>query len=289
MPDTATQPERFGRPVGALVAHLHHIELGCADPANSAAFYDRAMHYQVSQLDDGLLLQAPGRTIILHGGQPKTLISAGYALPDADELERLRARIADADVPARNGPTRLFKDSVTVQDPDGNTFVFGLPKVLAGLAQEGPQARLQHVVMASRNPAAIVSFFLDVLGFTLSDDVLDDEGGIRTQFLRSSNEHHSFAVFRAGENRLDHHCYETSGWNDIRDWADHLADEHIPLEWGPGRHGPGNNLFIFVHDPDGNWVELSAELEIVEHDREVGKWPHSHRTLNSWGLGRLRS
>jgi len=44
----------------------------------------------------------------------------------------------------------------------------------------------------------------------------------------------------------------------------------LPLEWGPGRHGPGNNLFVFVHDPEGNWIEISAELEQVTPDRPVG-------------------
>jgi catechol 2,3-dioxygenase-like lactoylglutathione lyase family enzyme len=127
------------------------------------------------------------------------------------------------------------------------------------------------------------------LGFTLSDIVVDGGGGIRTVFLRSSQEHHSFAVFQASENRFDHHCYEVGDWNDIRDWADHMAAARIPLKWGPGRHGPGNNLFMFVHDIDGNWIELSAELEIVAHDRPAGTWPHEERTLNSWGQGMLRS
>jgi catechol-2,3-dioxygenase len=75
----------------------------------------------------------------------------------------------------------------------------------------------------------------------------------------------------------------------IRDWADHFAQARIPIRWGPGRHGPGNNLFIFIHDPDGNWVELSAELEQVQPDRPVGEWPHEERTLNLWGQGLLRS
>ena len=61
------------------------------------------------------------------------------------------------------------------------------------------------------------------------------------------------------------------------------------MKWGPGRHGPGNNLFLFVHDPDGNWVELSAELEVVAPDRPTGTWPHEERTLNSWGSAPLRS
>ncbi|HEU4960739.1 MAG TPA: VOC family protein [Sphingomonas sp.] len=281
-----------GRPTDALVASLHYLELGCSDPANSGDFYRRAMGYSLAQDGEALIACGPDRRLILVAGNARALVSAGFALPDAQELARLRARIRASGWEAHDGPTRLFLDAVTVEDPDGNRFVFGLPGPdQPAVAQDAdtPAARLQHVVVASRAPAAIVRFFCDVLGFTLSDDVLDEKGGVRTSFLRCSQEHHSFAVFMAAENRLDHHCYETSDWNAIRDWADHLAAARIPLQWGPGRHGPGNNLFIFIHDPDGNWVELSAELEVVTHDRPVGQWPHEQRTLNSWGQGLLRS
>ena len=142
---------------------------------------------------------------------------------------------------------------------------------------------------ASTNPARLIDFYIDVVGFTLSDRVLDDEGGLRTAFVRCGHEHHNLAVFLAPENRIDHHCLEAGDWDLIRDWSDHFADERIPLRWGPGRHGPGNNLFVFVHDLDGNWVEISAELEQVTPDRPVGNWPHEERTLNSWGIGLLRS
>jgi len=55
-----------------------------------------------------------------------------------------------------------------------------------------------------------------------------------------------------------------------------------------GRHGPGNNLFIFIEDPARNWIEISAELEVV-HDRAAQVWPHEEHTVNLWGRGILRS
>ena len=87
---------------------------------------------------------------------------------------------------------------------------------------------------------------------------------------------------------MDHHSYEAGEWNAIRDWCDHFASMNIELMWGPGRHGPGNNLFVFVEDPDGNWIEISAELEVI-HDRPSNDWPQEERTLNLWGKAILRS
>ena len=87
---------------------------------------------------------------------------------------------------------------------------------------------------------------------------------------------------------MDHHSYEAGDWGYIRDWCDHFASHDIQLDWGPGRHGPGNNLFVFITDPDGNWIEVSAELEVI-YDRGVVDWPQHPRTLNKWGRAIMRS
>jgi hypothetical protein len=60
------------------------------------------------------------------------------------------------------------------------------------------------------------------LGMVESDRVLEADA-LAAVFLRSDPEHHSFAAFRAPQSRADHHCYETNGWLDIRDWADRMA------------------------------------------------------------------
>ncbi|PNG24540.1 VOC family protein [Methylocella silvestris] len=279
---------RAGRDKDALVANLHYLELGCAEVEKSAQFYERALGYAFSKHGDAWIGRGPERRLILLPGDARKLVSSGFAVA-RDELEHLRARIRKTGWAALNGPTRLFSDSVTVRDPDGNCYAFGMPEADEKIATANPQARMQHVVTSSPNPAAIVQFLVDILGFTVTDVVVDDQRGMRVTFMRCSNEHHSAAVFRAAESRFDHHSYEVASWNDIRDWADHMAKEHIPLQWGPGRHGPGHNLFMFVHDPDGNWIEFSADLEIVGEGRPIGEWPHAHRTLNEWGLGRLRS
>jgi catechol 2,3-dioxygenase-like lactoylglutathione lyase family enzyme len=88
---------------------------------------------------------------------------------------------------------------------------------------------------------------------------------------------------------FDHFAFEVNSWNDIRDWADHMAARGVKLWWGPGRHGPGNNLFFMIKDPQGYLVEISAELEIVPDTVEKRSWPHEERTLNLWGPGFMRS
>jgi len=177
--------------------------------------------------------------------------------------------------------------------PDGNWLVagrgrrlaFGLPR--AESSGTGLTARLQHFVCATQRLPEMLEFYRG-LGMVESDRVLEGKE-LSAVFLRSDPEHHSFAAFRAPESRPDHHCYETTGWLDIRDWADRMGRLRIPLWWGPGRHGPGNNLFFMIEDPDGHKVEFSAELELMPKDMPHRTWPHEQRTLNLWGSAWMRS
>lgn len=281
-----------------LDASLRELSLCSPDPAALAEYYTRALGYRFADDGRGLLGVAVDRRLRIVPGAARTLDYAGYALADTAEADALRARLRAAGVALQEEPWPGFTgNAIRFADPDGNTFVMGVaepaPAPLSDGSPEGATAarpaRLQHVVFATADIDQLLAFHLHVTGFVLSDRVSDEHGVLRTAFLRCSHEHHSLAMFQTAEARLDHHCLEAGDWNLIRDWGDHLAGEHIPLKWGPGRHGPGNNLFMFVHDLDGNWVELSAELEQVAPDRAVGDWLHEERTLNSWGIGLLRS
>ena len=57
-----------------------------------------------------------------------------------------------------------------------------------------------------------------------------------------------------------------------------MAKDGIPIHWGIGRHGPGNDVFFMVKDPDGNLLEISAEIEHCDPARPAGTWRHEQRT-----------
>jgi catechol-2,3-dioxygenase len=87
---------------------------------------------------------------------------------------------------------------------------------------------------------------------------------------------------------LDHYAFELADWAAFRAWGDFLAAQGVDIIWGPGRHGPGNNLFFFVLDPDGNRVEFSCEMEQF-HDETMTYtpriWEADPHTVNLWGPG----
>jgi hypothetical protein len=61
---------------------------------------------------------------------------------------------------------------------------------------------------------------------------------------------------------------------------DRLSEQGIGLIWGPGRHGPGHNLFTYHLDPDGHIIELFAGIDRMSHEGQGYFDPrpwHTHR------------
>src|SRR5690606_32017325 len=106
---------------------------------------------------------------------------------------------------------------------------------------------------------AMLDFYQGVLGFVLSDRVHDDQGVLRACFLRTEHLHHALALFNAPQAGFDHQSFETGDWDDMKTWGDRMASLREAIVWGIGRHGPGNDLFFMVRDPDGNLAEISTE------------------------------
>lgn len=274
----------------ALRAHLSGVAFTSPDPQRLSNFYVDAMGYERLSATDTWLGTLDGRWISAREGEGNAIDYVAFALTGAEGLAALKERLSRASVAFEEvADATAFDSAIRLKDPDGNGLVFGIPKPIIEPLAEAAPCRLQHVVFASDETPAMVWFYCDILGFAPSDYVRDAEGDLTSAFLRCSTEHHSLAVFRAPRKRLDHVCYDVEDWARIRDWADRFAALHVALQWGPGRHGPGNNLFFFVNDPDGNWLEFSAELEHVEGARDIKHWAHEERTLNSWGGAIMRS
>ncbi len=271
-------------------ARLHHLAFESADPEAKVAFYRDGLGLEAAPDGPGRWTLVGGeRRLVIQRGERGGLAHAAYGLDDGDRLEALRGAVESRGIAAVDAASPFFrKGAFSVSDPDGNRLVFGVAEAFSAPTDRLP-GRLQHLVVATTALAPMVTFYRDGLGFVVSDWVREASGEATVCFLRSDPEHHSFAAFRAPEAGLDHHAYEATSWNDIRDWADHFASLGVPLSWGPGRHGPGNNLFLMVRDPDEKWVEISAEIEHLPLGMAAREWRHEERTLNYWGQAFMRS
>ncbi len=281
-------------------ARLDHLHIASDDPARLKDFYRDVLGLVPARLpDDTYLLQGRERRLVIGPGKPGGRPCHGFRVQDRDQLRAVREHLTGRGLTLERSPSAVFgPEAVAVRDPDGWLIVFGLPrpdlpalKAVNATVPRNYPARLQHAVVASPNLPAMMDFYENALGFVPSDycyQEMDDPASKQAAFYRTDPEHHSFAVFGASSVRADHHAYEASCWNDIRDWADHLANLQEKVWWGPGRHGPGNNLFIMFKDPHGHPVEISAEMEVMAREMALRHWPLNERTLNQRGLGWLR-
>ena len=280
MPLTAVQADIF----------LHHLEIQSSNPERLANFYSNIMDMKIDKLSlDKFICDGPSRKIIITKGENKTLSYAGMVCRNENNLNEFKEFLNHNELKLKDHNSGFYKSgSFSVEDPDKNKICFGVLKDKNSTVLDGIHAPLQHLTFASEDVVSFQNFYENKLGFQVTDRVTKNNGELATCFTTSNHEHHTIACFKSSKKGMDHHSYEAGDWNFIKNWCDHFASNNIKLMWGPGRHGPGNNLFVFIEDIDGNWIEISAELETV-HGRPVKNWPQEERTLNLWGNAIMRS
>ena len=269
---------------------LHHLEIKSSNPQRLAEFYSKVMDMKINKVtNQKFLCEGPDRKIIISKGKNKTLGYAGMVCKNKKNLERYKEFLKQNKCKINHFVSEFYQSgSFSLHDPDNNMICFGVSKKENTFVTKGINAPLQHLTFASKDVEKFQNFYHKKLGFQVSDRVVKNNGELATCFTTSNHEHHTIACFKSSQNGIDHHSYETGEWNNIKIWCDHFAQNNVKLMWGPGRHGPGNNLFVFIEDIDGNWIEISAELETV-NGRPPKNWPQEEKTLNLWGNAIMRS
>lgn len=275
-----------------------HIGFQVPDVEKTADFYCRVMGMFRHEAPEGIVRLGWGaghHVIDLVEGEKK-LLHYGFEVRDAGGVQLIRDRLTAAGIAFEEISSDVLDESVgapegiLVRDPDGNDVHFHGPVLRSGenAADTGRRPiKFQHVTVGTPDAKRMVSFFLDILGFRLTDQLNDD----RFFWVRSNRDHHTLAIVQIGVSALDHYSYDLAQWEDFKAWCDRITELGVKVQWGPGRHGPGNNLFIFFDDPAGNHIELSAEMEKYHDDRAVIQervWTPNPETINVWG-GQLPS
>ncbi len=278
---------------------LTTITIGVPDPEGTAGYYDefgltRTPGHRFSTVDGGEQLErvaAPRRR----------LLALGIGADDPDDLDRVASRLAGLDVAVERTP-----DAVVAHDPGTDVRVTiavaarvasapapaaatngpgRIDRVTAradGIERTGPvrPRKLGHVVIGSTDLAASERFFIEGVGFKISDSVT----GLAS-FLRCSTDHHNLLVQAAPVPLLHHTSWQVDDVDEIGRGATALLERdperHV---WGLGRHHIGSNFFWYLKDPAGNFTELYADLDVIVDDElwTPGTFGGAN-TLASWG------
>jgi catechol 2,3-dioxygenase-like lactoylglutathione lyase family enzyme len=204
------------------------------------------------------------------------------------EIEEARARVRRSGAPARNFAELDAPgggEGFVVQGPEAQAYRFvaepAPPPALS--AERDRPVQITHAVVNALDVAASERFVVDVLGFKVSD---------RTRamtFVRCNRKHHSLAYAHSDAPSLNHIAFEMNDSDGVMRGIGRLRDAGYDAVWGPGRHGPGNNVFGYFVAPFGGVIEYTAEVQEVGDDYKVGgpddwKWPPGR--MDQWGISR---
>jgi catechol 2,3-dioxygenase-like lactoylglutathione lyase family enzyme len=141
--------------------------------------------------------------------------------------------------------------------------------------------KLGHVVIGTPDAEASQRFFVDGVGFKVSDEVR----GVAA-FMRCSTDHHNLLIQPSPVAFLHHTSWQVNDVDEVGRGAMRMLEGHPERHtWGLGRHFIGSNFFWYLRDPAGNFSEYYSDMDIITEDQlwARGTWEPSLRSLYAWG------
>jgi len=277
----------------STVTGVRSIELGVRDLHQSAEFYTKVWALEeVSAAGDTMHFRATGgehHVLTIRERPQASLLGVHFAAADRGAVDQLCAKAKGYGVAIAHDPAPLDASAgggygFRFETPDG------LPMTISSDSAQHPDVvvdrsrptKISHVVLNSARTDDQVPFFIDVLGFKLSDSTH------MMEFLRCSADHHSIAIFRNNGPSLNHVAYELPNIDGLMRGAGRLKRSGFDVEWGVGRHGPGSNVFSYFIEPNGFVAEYTTELDQLDDATHVPQdasyWQKIMPNPDRWGL-----
>lgn len=282
------------------ITHIRHFDIAVPDFDQQIEFYKNHWGLTV-QHDDGDVVYfaaegSPEQYVTrVRRSADKRLDLVAFGAADKAAVDKLAEDLIAADVKLVHEPTDLQTlgggYGFRFFDLEGRTI-----EVSAEVSvrqhrkieeREAIPVRLSHVVMNSSQPEKMREWYERNLGFRLSDTLNHPHVGDLFYFMRCSSQHHSMAIARGPHASLQHASFELRGLDEYMRGSGRVIRAGYRKIWGPGRHAAGDNTFTYFVDPNGNTMEMTTELEVIDEDT----W-HPHifdvqepETSDQWGTG----
>ena len=127
-----------------------------------------------------------------------------------------------------------------------------VPQGLKGIAPP----RMDHLLVTAEEVPEASKFYMDVLGFRLTEQLLDGDGHQIGTWMERSHSPHDLAVVSGVNGGLHHFAFWLDDWDHVRTAADILAYNAIQIDVGPTRHGITRGNTIYFFDPMGTRNEV---------------------------------
>ena len=282
----------------SLVSGLRSVALNVPDLVAAEHFYVNIWHLDVvARSADAVYFKGTGadhHLLALHKSDGPTSIRC--VTLRARQLSALD-EVAKASIAAGGrvlAPINKVSEpgggvGLVVADPDGRIFQLVHGDELYSTERDSPKVqdikdkpiRLAHAVLNSNNVESTRRFMETVFDFSLSD---------RTKimaFMRCNSDHHSIALGDTDNNALNHIAFLMPDIDSVMRGGGRMVDAGYGIEWGPGRHGPGDNAFNYFIGPFGEVIEYTAEVEQIDDSYQAGQpsdWTWPPGRVDQWGI-----
>lgn len=215
--------------------------------------------------------------IAIHPGSDNDLAYLGWSVSGPEELAGLTAQLQHAGVQV-HGPSQTLADDRQVQsaawfvDPfgfrhelvygqrQGEPFIPGQPGVAFVTGDQG----LGHGVLIVPDWDVATDFYVDVLGFRISDDIHD---GITVRFLHCNRRHHSLAFTAIpGMTGFHHLMLEVSSPLLVDTAWNRVIHAGQPIAMSLGTHTNDHMYSFYVRSPSGFEVEYGSGGRVIDTD-----------------------
>lgn len=271
---------------------LGYITITASDPGAWRA-YGEDLGAMVVDGDDWLGLrldERPYRVVVAEGADG--LDAAGWELADATALDQAvseleAAGITITEASAQDCERRRVRGVVRATDPSGFALELfhgplqdhqpwvsptGVSRFVTGALGMG------HIVLGTPALDASLAFYVDVMGFRVSDYWRPD--GDDVVFLRCNRRHHSLALVPAAEPALYHFMVEAGTLDDVGRTMDRHLGAGIGVSMGLGRHTNDEMVSFYSRSPSGFDVEFGHGGVLVDE----ATWTVGEITApSSWG------
>ena len=275
----------------AQVRALRSVEIGMADLAAARRFFTDVWHLGfVGEVKGTLYFRGTGafhHILAVRATSRPTMIRIVFDAADRGTVDTLHAQSVTRGLKSIEAPAPLRQPhgdyGFGFKDPEGrNIAVVCGGNDHADAADKADRPRkLSHVNLNAGDSDATLACLRDALGFKLTDTTR------RLRFLSCNSDHHSMVLGFTGGPTLNHIAFELPDLDSVMRGAGRMRDNGRAIEWGPGRHGPGNNVFCYYLGPEDLPLEYTAEMQQVDarhRAKTAEQWTWPPGRLDHWGI-----
>jgi 2,3-dihydroxybiphenyl 1,2-dioxygenase len=212
---------------------------------------------------------------IIVSSAPEILDTFGWEVTDKAELDRIAARVEAASIPVSRLSSaevqlRGVTEAIRFHDPAGNRLeVFRGPEIASAPVRPGRSISgfrtgpfgMGHAVLYVASVEDVQWFYMDVLGFRLSDYALRP---FKAYFFHLNGRHHSLALIEGGKRRIHHIMMELDNIDDVGQAYDLALSEPGRIATTLGRHTNDFMTSFYARTPSEFFVEYGWGGRIID-------------------------